>query len=118
MLLDSGKAEDQEELVQQLNDRTLFVQRIGRSKGERTALSPATFVREIRSMAHAAKSAREERGMNPLYLCLGLLRWPHKPGDFAEAPLILVPVNISVTRGRQEFTLSLDASQQTTQTQP
>ena len=52
--------------------------------------------------------------MNPLYLCLGLLRWPYKPGVFAEAPLILVPVNISVARGRQDFTLSLDTSQHTT----
>lgn len=114
MLLDSGKADDQQELVQQLNDRTVFVQRIGRSKGQATALSPATFFRELRSMAHGAKTAREERGMNPLHLCLGLLRWPHKPGVYAEAPLILVPVNVAVTRGRQDLTLSLDASQHTT----
>jgi len=114
LLLDSGKSEDQQELVQQLDDRVIFVQRIGRSKGSYTALSKATFFREMRSMAHAAKSAREERGMNPLFLCLGLLRWPYKPGVYAEAPLILVPVNIAVTRGRQELTLSLDASQHIT----
>ena len=65
-------------------------------------------------MAHNAKTAREERGMNPLFLCLGMLRWPYKPGVFADAPLILVPVNIAVARGRQDFTLSLDTSQQTT----
>ena len=97
-----------------LNDRRVYVQRIGRSGGRLTALGHATFAKEIRSMAHSAKSAREERGMNPLFLCLGLFRWEYKPDVFAEAPLILVPVTIAVARGRQEFTLSLDASQQTT----
>ncbi len=65
-------------------------------------------------MAHSAKTARDEKGMNPLFLCLGLLRWPHKPGVLAEAPLILVPVNISVQRGHRDLTLSLDSTQQTT----
>jgi len=113
-LLDGGHAEDRNELLAQLNERRLYVQRIGRSGGQLAALSPSTFVKEIRSIAHNAKTAREERGMNPLFLCLGIFRWEYKPDVFAEAPLILVPVNIGVTRGRQEFTLSLDASQQTT----
>lgn len=110
-LLDAGHAEDRKELLAQLNERRLYVQRIGR---DRTAFAPVTFVKELRSMAHAAKTTREERGMNPLFLCLGIFRWEYKPDVFAEAPLILVPVNIGVTRGRQEFTLSLDTSQQTT----
>jgi hypothetical protein len=113
-LLESGNGADRNELLAQLNERRIFVQRIGRSGGQMTALGPNTFVKEIRSIAHNAKSAREERGMNPLFLCLGLFRWEYKPDVFAEAPLILVPVNVGVARGRQELTLSLDASQQTT----
>lgn len=113
-LLGSGDSDDRQELVGHINDRRIYVQRIGRSGGRLTELSKATFFREIRSMTHNAKSAREERGMNPLFLCLGLLRWPYKPGVFAEAPLILVPVNVTVARGRQDFTLSLDATQRTT----
>ncbi|WP_148612643.1 AAA domain-containing protein [Nocardioides rubriscoriae] len=113
-LLESGSPDDRKELISHLSDRRLYVQRIGRSGGKPAALSPATFFKEIRSMAHNAKTARDERGMNPLFLCIGLLRWPYKPGVFAEAPLILVPVNIAVARGRQEFTLTLDSSQQTT----
>ncbi|MGE3326375.1 MAG: AAA domain-containing protein [Acidimicrobiia bacterium] len=113
-LMDSSTPDDRQELLGQLNDRKLFVQRFGRVKGQIGPLGPSTFFKEMRSMAHNAKSAYEERGMNPLFLCLGLLRWPYKPGVFAEAPLILVPVSISVARGRQEFTLSLDSSQQTT----
>lgn len=113
-LMESGAADDRQELIAQLNDRKLFVQRFGRVKGQIGPLGPSTFFKEIRSMAHNAKTAYEERGMNPLFLCIGLLRWPYKAGVFAEAPLILVPVKIGVTRGRQEFTLSLDSSQQTT----
>ncbi|QIX27212.1 DUF4011 domain-containing protein [Nocardioides sp. JQ2195] len=113
-LLESSTPEGREELVSHLKDRRLYVQRIGRSGGKSAPLTEATFSKEIRSMAHRAKSARDERGMNPLFLCLGLLRWPHKDGVFAEAPLILVPVDIGVARGRQEFTLKLDSSQQTT----
>ena len=113
-LVESGETDDRRELVAQLGDRKIFVQRFGRVRGQFGPLGSATFVKEIRSMAHSAKTAREERGMNPLFLCIGLLRWPYKPGVFAEAPLILVPVNIAAARGRQEFTLSLDSSQQTT----
>lgn len=113
-LLDSNSAEDRSELRRRMDDRHVYVQRIGVSRGTQAAVSDATFVRELRSMAHQAKVARDERGMNPLYLCLGLLRWPYKDGVMAEAPLILVPVNLKVTRGRHDFTLSLDASQQTT----
>jgi hypothetical protein len=102
------------ELLSALGERKLYLQRIGRGAKGPTALSPSTFFTEIRSMAHNAKTAREERGMNPLFLCLGLLRWPYKPGVFAEAPLVLVPVNVTVARGRQEFTLSLDSSARTT----
>jgi hypothetical protein len=113
-LVESGEADDRRELVAQLGDRKIFVQRFGRVRGQFGPLGSATFGKEIRSMAHSAKTAREERGMNPLFLCIGLLRWPYKPGVFAEAPLILVPVNIAAARGRQEFILSLDSSQQTT----
>lgn len=114
-LLGTGTDSDREDLLGQLKDRKIFVQRLGRLRGEIQALPPATFVKELRSMAHRAKTARDERGMNPLFLCLGLLRWPHKPGVFAEAPLILVPVKITTTRGRtSDLALSLDTTQQTT----
>ncbi|WP_162259387.1 AAA domain-containing protein [Phycicoccus sp. Soil803] len=113
-LVESGETDDRRELVAQLGNRKIFVQRFGRVRGEFGPLGSATFAKEIRSMAHSAKTARDERGMNPLFLCIGLLRWPYKAGVFAEAPLILIPVNIAASRGRQEFTLSLDSSQQTT----
>lgn len=112
-LLQSEEPDDAKDLIGQLQDRRVFVQRFGRSGGRTAPLTSASFVKELRSMAHNAKSARDERGMNPLFLCIGMLRWPHKPGELADAPVILVPVDLSAARGRQEFTLSLDTSQQT-----
>ena len=113
-LLEPGDLHDEEALIVSTRDRTLYVQRFGRVKDERRPVSGPVTVRELRSMAHNAKTAREERGMNPLYLCFGILRWQHSPGKQADAPLILVPVNLVGTRGGREFTLSLDATQQTT----
>lgn len=113
-LLGSEDPADHRDLISHLADGRVYVQRIGRSGGKMTALPPSTFLKEIRSMAHHAKTSRDERGMNPLFLCLGFLRWPHKAGVLAEAPLILVPVDVAVARGRHEVRLSLDASQHTT----
>ena len=112
-MVEGGDRELRGEFMGQLNDRRVYVQRTARSGGQLTDVS-GTFVKEMRSLARAAKTARDERGMNPLYLCLGLLRWPHKPGVFVDAPLILVPVNLSVARGGQEFSLALDSSGHTT----
>lgn len=113
-MLDSNDPEDLRDLQSAMRDRVMFIQRFGHSNDELRAVSPTVTIRELRTMAHNAKTAREERGMNPLYLCLGILRWQHSPGKTADAPLILVPVNLVGVRGGQEFTLSLDTTQQTT----
>ncbi len=113
-LLDSHEAEDLRDLHSALRDRNLFIQRFGRTSDGPRPVSQTVTIRELRTMAHNSKTAREERGMNPLYLCIGILRWEHSPGKQADAPLILVPVNLVGSRGGQEFTLSLDATQQTT----
>ncbi|QCW51035.1 DUF4011 domain-containing protein [Nocardioides dongxiaopingii] len=78
------------------------------------AVSPAKFVAELRSMARRAKEAHDERGMNPLFLCVGLLRWSHKAGAMAKAPLLLVPVKLTQRRTKHEFGLTLDTASQTT----
>lgn len=107
-----------DELATHLSDRKLYVQRFKRAKGQIAPATPADFVKELRAMAREAKSSLDERGMNPLFLCLGLLRWEpdhvHKPGVFADAPLILVPIKLTAQRGGRDFTLTLDASQHTT----
>lgn len=106
---------DQMEPAEQLgflNDRKIFIQRISTARSSAGPISPAKFTSEIRSMARRAKEARDERGMNPLFLCIGMLRWSHKPGDYADAPIILVPVKIVQRRGG--FSLSLDTTASTT----
>ncbi|MFW6773182.1 DUF4011 domain-containing protein [Nocardioides sp. CPCC 205120] len=110
-----GDDADPQDLMDQLRDRTLFVQRMAAGKDGYRPVGPDACFRELRSMANNARTAREERGMNPLFLCIGLLRWEHKPGaPLAEAPLLLVPVHLRPDRGRKTFTLSLDTSQRTT----
>lgn len=105
---------DADEQLAQLNDRVLYVQRFSSARSSPGPVSPAKFASEVHAMARRAKEARDERGMNPLFLCVGLLRWTHKPGSFAEAPLILVPVRITVRHRRGEFALALDTSSHTT----
>jgi stress response protein SCP2 len=102
------------EQVAHLNDRMLFVQRIAATRSASGPISQAKWFAEMRVMARRAKEAHDERGMNPLFLCLGMLRWAHKPGALADAPLILVPVRITARRGRNEFGLALDPSAHTT----
>ena len=110
---DSPDQATRDDLIAHLQQRRLYVQRISYRGDKATVLAESTFVKEIRSMAHAAKTARDERGMNPLFLCIGMLRWPYKPGHLAEAPMILVPVTIGVTRRRGDLTLSIDSTQST-----
>ncbi|WP_100350241.1 AAA domain-containing protein [Luteimicrobium subarcticum] len=104
------------EVLDHLSQRALFVQRFAstRAEPEPVAVSRTKFTAEIRSMIRRAKEAQDERGMNPLFLCIGTLRWPYKPGASAAAPLILVPVKITARRGHAAFTLALDTAGQTT----
>ncbi|MDO8147497.1 DUF4011 domain-containing protein [Isoptericola sp. b515] len=96
-----------------LKNRKLFVQRTSTAKTSPGPVRRSKFVTEVRSMARRAKEAHDERGMNPLFLCLGLLRWEHK-NAWLDAPLILVPVRIIERRTRGQFALALDTSAQTT----
>nr|WP_231882041.1 DUF4011 domain-containing protein [Microbacterium chocolatum] len=106
---------ESDDVLRLLGDRRLYVQRISQARSSAGPISTTKFASEIRSMARRAKEAHDERGMNPLFLCLGALRWPLKDrsGALASAPLILVPVKIAVRRGGG-FVLSLDTSAQTT----
>ena len=110
-LLHAESVDDRGELNNSLLNKSLYVQRLGRTKGQLTEIGATACIRELKSMAHAAKVAREERGMIPLFLCIGLLQWSYQSSGTAktaEAPLILVPVNLSVGR-RNHITMTLDS---------
>lgn len=55
-----------------------------------------------------AKTFIEERGVNTLFLALGMLIWEDKsaPGKQYRAPLVLVPVTLSRSNARERFLLT------------
>ena len=104
-----------------LNSRILFVQRLKRAKGDLIAVSPTTMMSELRTMARRAKDAKDERGMNPLFLVLGTLRWGEGPGGSVspgeeghDAPLVLVPVRLTGGLRGRPLMLALDSSSHVT----
>lgn len=105
---------DDDEKVAFLRQKKIFIQRESTTRSSPGPVSAAKYLAEIRSMARRAKEAQDERGMNPLFLCIGMLRWEYKKEHFALAPLILVPVRIGARRGSKQFTLSLDTASHAT----
>jgi hypothetical protein len=61
-----------------------------------TPLGPDALARRLLKLAHDAKTAEEEQGLNILYLAIGFLRWKESPSSEIEreAPLILLPVRL------------------------
>lgn len=61
-----------------------------------TPLGPDALARRLLKLAHDAKTAEEEQGLNILYLAMGFLRWKESPSSEMEreAPLILLPVRL------------------------
>lgn len=61
-----------------------------------TPLGPEALARRLLRLAHDARTAEEEQGLNVLYLAMGFLRWREAPGSqvLREAPLILLPVQL------------------------
>lgn len=61
-----------------------------------TPLGPEALARRLLRLAHDAKTAEEEQGLNILYLALGFLRWRESASSevLREAPLVLMPVQL------------------------
>lgn len=61
-----------------------------------TPLGPDALARRLLRLAHDAKTAEEEQGLNILYLAIGFLRWREDPSSEVqrEAPLILLPARL------------------------
>ena len=62
--------------------------------GLQTTLLPDSLQARLLTISYAARASLEERGVNTLFLALGMLRWHEAvPGARAlRAPLILIPV--------------------------
>ncbi|MDF2141733.1 DUF3320 domain-containing protein [Paenirhodobacter sp. CAU 1674] len=61
-----------------------------------TPLGPDALARRLLRLAHDARIAEEEQGLNILYLAMGFLKWREAPSSeiWREAPLILLPVRL------------------------
>ncbi len=102
----------EDERMSFLAQRQVFVQRKAKSRGEATLVTLAKCLAELRAMARKAKDARDEKGMNPLFLAIGLLRWKDDNQAEHDAPLILVPVNLRVPLRSRTAQLTIDTTSQ------
>jgi hypothetical protein len=91
------KVEDGQEMLLSLSsdDREPGADRYGDNFIE-TPLGPEALARRLLRLAHDAKTAEEEQGLNILYLAMGFLRWRESPTSEIqrEAPLVLIPVQL------------------------
>jgi hypothetical protein len=61
-----------------------------------TTKSPPDLEKSLYRLTQIARSSREERGVNTLYLALASLAWrPQDGAGWQSAPLLMVPVNLS-----------------------
>lgn len=109
------------DLLDRVESRVIFVQRVKATRTERTAITPPVMMSELRTLARRAKDAKDERGMNPLFLVLGLLRWGEGAGGSVlpegasyDAPLVLVPVRLTGGLRGRPLVLALDSSSHVT----
>jgi len=73
-----------------------------------TRYSEKELQERLLNTQHTAKTFIEERGVNTLFLALGMLLWDEegKPEKKYRAPLILVPVELSRSNARERFLLT------------
>lgn len=63
---------------------------------EAAAKAPPELEKSLTRISALARSSKEERGINTLYLALGMLVWrPEEGANEQRAPLLLVPVELS-----------------------
>jgi len=64
--------------------------------------------RALQNLRYSARTIREEQGFNALYLTFGFLHWQEGGlGEFYEAPLLLVPVDIKREARGDRWSLEL-----------
>lgn len=73
-----------------------------------TPYSSAALHKRLLTTAHVAHTMIEERGVNSLYLALGMLRWRDgaTPDQARRAPLILIPVTLTRASANARYRLT------------
>jgi hypothetical protein len=72
-----------------------------------TQLDPEELTKRLTKLERNARASLEERGVNTLFLALGMLDWTTSdaPSDVHRAPLVLIPVKLERTSIRERFRL-------------
>ncbi|MGO9126027.1 MAG: DUF4011 domain-containing protein [Terriglobales bacterium] len=72
-----------------------------------TTKTPPELDKSLGKLAKLARSSREERGVNTLYLALGMLEWhPIQNAEPQLAPLLLIPVDLKRENRLEPYVLS------------
>jgi len=72
-----------------------------------TSKFPPDLEKALRRVEQMARASLEERGVNTLYLALGLLEWrPQVASDVQLAPLLMVPVELTRENRLKPFVLT------------
>lgn len=102
---------EEDDVLAEFSRKRLFVQRTKFAKGDDrpTAIAATATLTELRALGRKARDAKQERGMNPLFLVLGGLRWSDGRKDHV-APIILVPVHLTGGLRGRPVVLSLDTT--------
>jgi hypothetical protein len=71
--------------------------------GIQTSYEETTLVARLKKTTRDAKSHIEERGINILFMALGMLEWREEnaPEQVYKAPLILIPVKIETSKDKK-----------------
>ena len=74
-----------------------------------TRLTPEGLQKRLLGFSRDSATIEQEQGINVLFLAVGFLRWfdPREPETAREAPLLLLPVDLSRESGRSAFRLRL-----------
>ncbi|MGE5707931.1 MAG: DUF4011 domain-containing protein [Bacteroidota bacterium] len=71
-----------------------------------TGFSPMKLQELLLRTFYTARTCIEEQGVNTLHLALGMLRWQDREThEFHEAPLVLLPVELTRSSARERFKL-------------
>lgn len=72
-----------------------------------TSFAPDKLDRSLRRIEEQARASIEEQGVNTLFLALGMLRYRESRDSeiWLEAPLVMLPVELSRKSARSEFTI-------------
>ncbi|MFO0911172.1 MAG: DUF4011 domain-containing protein [Isosphaeraceae bacterium] len=75
-----------------------------------TTLSAEQLEARLLSIYYAARTSIEERGVNTLFLVLGMLNWSDggSPERLVRAPLILIPVELQRSSARERYRIRLE----------